>query len=271
MPSMQTSQKVIVAVLAIGSLASAITAWRQSRYAQSLELDLARQTEKARLTATQRESAMQAQIDALRQQLSDRGIEPVGSQNPAPRGGDDPKRLEAVRELAQTQARLSAATASITDLHNRVSDLESSVDRLTTDNKRLTASEAGAKEDLDSTRRVVQAMEAELKTKAERLTQLETAVRRAKEEQAALIQKSTQSTAWLGEFVDINRRRENALTSLQRRYRDLSDQLRALALRPEFPELSRLQSTVQSADDDLRQLNTLNTQAQRLTQKLGAK
>lgn len=271
MPSMQTSQKVIIAVLAVGSLASVITAWQQARRAQSLERSLTQQTEAARLTATEREANLQSQLEALRQQFAERGIEPAVSQQPATKGADDPKRLEAVRELAHTQARLAAATASITDLRNRVSELESSVERLNADNKRLTTSESSVKEDLDSTRRVVQAMEAEIKTKGERLTQMETALRKAKEEQAALAQKSTQSTAWLGEFVDLNRRRENTVTSLQRRYRDLSDQLRSLALRPDFPELSRVQSAVQSAEDELRQLSALNVQAQRVTQKLGVK
>jgi chromosome segregation ATPase len=268
---MQTSQKVILAVLTIGSMASVITAWQQARRAQALERSLTQQTEAARLTATEREASLQSQLEALHQQLAERGIEPAVNQQPHSNGADDPKRLEAIRELASTQARLSAATASVTDLRNRVSELESAVERLNSDNKRLTASESTVKEDLDSTRRVVQAMEAELKTKSERLTQLETALRKSKEEQTALAQRSTQATAWLGEFVDVNRRREIALTSLQRRYRDLSDQLRSLALRPDFPELSRVQSTVQSAEDDLRQLNAYNVQAQRLTQKLGAK
>ncbi|MGC4048579.1 MAG: hypothetical protein QM757_03495 [Paludibaculum sp.] len=71
------------------------------------------------------------------------------------------------------------------------------------------------------------------------------------------------------------------MNSLQRRYRELTDQLRALAVRLEHserdspvtaaPDISRIQTTVQSAEDDLRQLLSLNTQAQSLTQKLGQK
>lgn len=222
-------------------------------------------------------AALESDLTTLRSQLAEKGIEPAVAAR-APRSADsDAKRLETVRELSQAQTRLSAATASLTELQNRISELESSVDRLTADNKRLSASEGNLKEDLDNTQRLVQALEAEVKAKSERLTQMDTTLRKAREELAALGQKSSQYGTLFTEFSDLNRRRENTLTSIQRRYRDLTDQLRALAVRLDTQrdnpaaavgDISRIQTAVQSAEDDLRQLNSLNAQAQRLSQRL---
>jgi predicted nucleic acid-binding Zn-ribbon protein len=69
------------------------------------------------------------------------------------------------------------------------------------------------------------------------------------------------------------------LSNLQRKYRDVNDQLRSLSARldryrdtssaPNFStDLPRLQSLVQSAEEDLRQVQALNAQAQRLSKRL---
>lgn len=224
-----------------------------------------------------RNTVLEADLSTLRRQLADKGIEPAVAPRDPRSPVSEAQRLEAIRELSQTQSRLSAATASLSELQNRISELESSVDRLNADNKRLSASESNLKEDLDNTQRLVQALETEVKTKNERLAQLDTTLRKAREEMAALSQKSAQSTPLLAELADLNRRRENTLTSIQRRYREVTDQLRALAVRLDTQrdnpsaavgDISRIQTAVQSAEDDMRQLNTLNARAQRISQQL---
>jgi DNA repair exonuclease SbcCD ATPase subunit len=222
-------------------------------------------------------TVLQADLATLRRQLAEKGIEPAVAPRPSGAPVSEAQRLEAIRELSQTQSRLSAATASLSELQNRISELESSIDRLNADNKRLSASEANLKEDLDNTQRLVAALESEVKAKNERLSQLDSTLRKARDEMAALAQKSTQSTPLLTELADINRRRENTLTAIQRRYREVTDQLRALAVRldtqrdnpaPAVGDISRIQTAVQSAEDDMRQLNTLNARAQRISQQL---
>jgi hypothetical protein len=123
-------------------------------------------------------------------------------------------------------------------------------------------------------------MEAELKTKTDRVGSIESELRRARDANSAETRRNSQIAAILSSFDEINRRRENTLTSLQRRYRDLTDAYRALALRLDTQrdsqtpvqitsgEVSRMTTTVQSAEDELRQLNTLNAEAQRLTRRL---
>lgn len=260
--------------VALGAGAWLLHTRQQTRTAYETQIDAL----KEQLAEHDAQAAvLDSDVATLRRQLAEKGIEPAVAQRPARSPEADAKRLETVRELSQTQSRLSAATASLSELQNRISELESSVDRLTADNKRLSATEANLKEDLDNTQRLVQALEAEVKAKNDRLAQMDSTLRKAREELVALNQKSALSVPLAAEFADLNRRRENTVTALQRRYRDITDQLRALAVRLDTQrdnpvaavgDISRIQTAVQSAEDDLRQLNSLNSQAQRLSQKL---
>ncbi len=260
--------------VALGAGAWLLHTRQQTRTAYETQIDAL----KKQLAEHDAQAAvLDSDVATLRRQLAEKGIEPAVAQRPARSPEADAKRLETVRELSQTQSRLSAATASLSELQNRISELESSVDRLTADNKRLSATEANLKEDLDNTQRLVQALEAEVKAKNDRLAQMDSTLRKAREELVALNQKSALSVPLAAEFADLNRRRENTVTALQRRYRDITDQLRALAVRLDTQrdnpvaavgDISRIQTAVQSAEDDLRQLNSLNSQAQRLSQKL---
>ncbi len=268
---------LVLLALSLGAGAWLLNTRERTRAGFQARID---ELQKQSSTQSARAAAAESENQLLREQLSARGIEPaVAAQKPQSHEGDA-KRLETVRELSQTQTRLFAASSSITELQNKVRELEASLDRLSAENKRISTSESNLKEDVENANRVVQAMETEIRTKNERLAQLEPALRRAREDVTALNQKLAQSGAQPAELADINRRRENTLNSLQRRYRDLTDQLRALAVRLDterdnptaaVPDISRIQTAVQSAEDDLRQLISLNTQAQRLTQKFAQK
>ena len=225
-----------------------------------------------------RVAQLEAESAQLRDRLAAQGIEVAPARVAAPAKNEVPSSyLESVRMLAQVQAKLASANSAITDLQEKIHELEASVARFTDENRRLTSESADLKESLASTNRIVQAMEVELKTKSDRIVELEATARRARDDSSGNSQKLAQVGPILKEMEDLNRRRENTLTSLQRRYRDLTDQFRSLALRLDTQrdnpttmttDVSRIQSTVQSAEDELRQLIALNTQAQRIAQKL---
>jgi chromosome segregation ATPase len=227
--------------------------------------------------------ALQRETAALREQLLASGVEPVrtaGVPRASRPGDDSDQRLESVRLLAQVQAKLNAANDAIQQLQGRTQDLETNIEKLTAENRQLSAEESELRSSLASTRTLIQALESEMKSKTDRIAQLEAASRTLREDAQKAGQRATQLATAVRELEDINRRRENYLTSLQRRYRELTDQYRALAVRLETqrdnpvafaPDVSRIQSTVQLAEDDLRQLNSLNTQAQRLAQKLASR
>jgi len=227
----------------------------------------------ARLEQLEQENA------SLRAQLAERGAAPAPTAS-TPAGEGEARRLEVTRELTKVEARLSAANAALSEMKARAQELQASLDQAAGENKRLAAANAELNNDLESTRNLLHATEIELKGKAERLPELEAAAKRARDDRDASAQKLAQVNAALAEMADVNRRREAAVTALQRRFRDLTDQLRAASVRLEqqrdnpaaaMPDLSRIQTVVPSAEDDLRQLNSLNAQAQRVAQKLGVK
>lgn len=280
MPPMKSALTVLLAVLLAAAASVSLWLWTGQRQVTADAASRVEVAAKLQAAATERAGVLERENAVLRQQLADRGIEPAAAHNAPSRPIDEAKRLEAVRELAQTQAKFAAALASINEWQSRARELEASLEKATSDGKRNSAETASVREDLDAARRLVAATEGELKTKSERLAQLESDNRKAHENVTSAAQKSAQAAALANELVDINRRRETVITSLQRRYRDMTDVLRALAVRLDTqrdgvataaPDISRMQSTVQSAEDDLRQLASLNTQAQRIAQKLGQK
>lgn len=229
-----------------------------------------------------RAAAAEADNIALRQKLATEGIEapaPPGASRSSQRASET-ARTETVRALADLQKRYDALQSQFQGLQTAKAELDASMESMRTERRRLSVSEAELKDALASSRRVVEAMEGELKTRSDRVSSLESDLRRLRDSNAADSRRSSQVGAILGAFDDLNRRRENTLTGLQRRFRDLTDAYRALALRLDTQrdsqtplqitssEVSRITSAVQSAEDELRQLSTLNAEAQRLTQRL---
>lgn len=224
----------------------------------------------------ERAAALLLENEELHRQLAEKGI--TAKLPPSiEKSAEEARRLAAVRELANAQTRLAETQAALIEMKNRIAELEASLERASAENRRLAAAEAALNEDLENTRRVVQAMEAEIRAKNDRLAQLEAALRRTREELASLSQRTAASSQIVTELAEINRRRENTVTSLQRRYRDITDQLRALAVRLDTQrdnpaaaagDLSRIQTAVLAAEEDLKQLNVLNSQSQQLMLKL---
>ena len=246
------------------------------RTAEVAEIQKVNTELRGRISQLEQESAQ------LRQKLAEQGIvvAPATAAAAHPRSEVGPSQLEAVRTLTQVQAKLVAANSAIAELQNRTHELEATITKVTEENKRLNSETHEFKENLASTNRIVSVMETEIKSKTERISQLENAARKAREDNTGTAQKLAQVAGTTKELEEINRRREDTLTSLQRRYRELTDQFRAFALRldsnrdnpaPLTPDLSRIQSNVQSAEEELRILIGLNTQAQRAAQKLAIK
>ncbi len=190
---------------------------------------------------------------------------------------DTAKRLVEVRLLAETQDRLAQATATVEDLELRVGALEASVASLTQQNRGLTESEAELQDRLTSSNHIVEAMREELQGNAERLMKLETRNRTLRKQNREAMDKITPQAKLFGDLENVHRRRERLLTGIVRRYHDVNDQYRSAALRLNNPEpdtastgvdLSRIQNSLTLAEEDLKQLRTLSSQAARIQRQM---
>ncbi|HEU0120965.1 MAG TPA: hypothetical protein VFQ91_10615 [Bryobacteraceae bacterium] len=163
-------------------------------------------------------------------------------------------------------------------------DLSAAKDELARAEARITAEVAEQKkgkaeaddlrEDALAARRVSDALQAELKAKSERLVKAEASENLMKERLRTAEESSTKVSASAKELEDLNRRREAYLTTLLRRYREVSDLYRNFALNAQTREspaaglqagdLSRIQSAMQQAEDDLRQMQALSARMAQL-------
>ncbi|MEK7404536.1 MAG: hypothetical protein AAB225_05465 [Acidobacteriota bacterium] len=276
---MGKSSRILLATVAVIAAAVALGIVGHLRR-QAQEADALAKIEAERDQLRSRAGQLARENEALRRDL---GMPPPVEPAPAvgrPRKAEVPSPLEHVRMLAKVQAELAAANNSIAELQARINELEASLARTNDENKRLAAAAAELQEKLAGHTRVVEALQAELKTRSERLVQLETTNTVLHREHREQAQKGAQVAGLLRELEEMNRRREQYLASILRRYREVTDRFRTLAVRADSPpesrvvdpsEFSRLQSAVASAEEDLRQIGSLNAQAARLQQKLAGK
>lgn len=187
----------------------------------------------------------------------------------------------AAQTIQGLQDNLTQANASITALQSQIQDLQAQIEKVTAENKRLTASADELNDKLAGAGREAGALEQQLKTKSDRVTQLELANQKLHNQNDADAARAAQLAQLAAELQEINRRRENYLSAILRRYKDVTEQYRSLYgvlenRRPESPavtgaDLSRIQNSVAMAEEDLRQLSGLDAQAARIQKKLSGK
>jgi uncharacterized protein YoxC len=188
-----------------------------------------------------------------------------------------PADLEPARLAIQLRDNLREANSTIAELEMRIGTLEEKLRTTATENQRLSAEEQELRERVDSTVRLVGAVQTELKSRDQRLLQLELANRNLRESSASASERAARAAQAVGEVEEIGRRRETYLANILRRFRELTDQYRAVASRLDNPrensapapgELSRIQTAVSMAEEDLKQITSLNAQAARAQAKL---
>lgn len=194
---------------------------------------------------------------------------------------DDSEALRGLRES------LAATHRTIEELQSRTTELNTQLDESRQEQKRLAAIESDLTEQLAAAKRLAETKDTELDRKNNQLTQTEAANKKLRDDAAASSSKSTQVLQASNELQELYRRRESYLNTLISRYRDITEQYRAFTSvlenrrGPEGtpggsvsiagPELARIQTTITMAEEDLRQLTTLNAQAQQIQKKLTTK
>jgi septation ring formation regulator EzrA len=218
------------------------------------------------------------ELEALRGALgAEAPDEPKGPAGKTAGGDDAGVRRELLKMLTEKEEKLAAAAKEMDSLRLRVDQLEQQLRVAAEEAEKLTAAEREWREQADASRRLAEVLQAELKGKSALAAQMETqnAQLRKREEEAR------ERAARLGRLVeqaeDLQRRREMYLTNILRRYREVTDLYRTLnqqfsnprdGASPANNDLSRVQNAIYQAEDDMRQLQGLNTQSARLQKEM---
>lgn len=225
-----------------------------------------------------------ARVEVLTEQLNQMLAEASVPSEPAPAPApasvsteEAAKRLAQVRMLAETQDRLAAATSTVEDLELRVGELEAAVASLTQQNEALKQSEAELQDRLHGSTQIVEAMQEELKGNSERLMKLEARNRALRNENREVTDRITRLVRSAHDLESVRRRQAELLDGIVSRYRQVNDQYRTVALRFNNPEqrtptagvdLSRIENSLTLAEDDLKELQTLNSRAARIQRRM---
>jgi len=225
----------------------------------------------ARVTDLERAAAARA---AAHPEVIEESKRPARAVTPA----HDP---EDIIEIQQLKLSLENAKAAAARLETRAEQAEAQAQNLQTDNQRLTGSEGNLKDSLAAANQAVDALQKELKSNHDRVTQVELAYQRLRDQSSGDSNKLAQLQQYAAQLQDLQQRRDIYLSSILRRYRQITDQYRSLAgvmqaQRTDaqgsgVADLARIQDSIAMAEDDLRQLNSLNAQAARIQKKMAGK
>ena len=182
--------------------------------------------------------------------------------------GTDPvpyiKTIDELRELLREQAKtLSAA-------RDAAARAEATLVSQEAEGKNWKAQMDELRELAQGARRWGDALQIELRAKSERLLKVETSEKLLRDRLARAESAPAKVADVSREVEDLNRRREALLMALLRGYREVGDLYRNVALNAQTRdgmqagELSRIQTAIQQAEDDLRQLQALNARMARL-------
>jgi chromosome segregation ATPase len=203
----------------------------------------------------------------------------------APRPVTDAATVEALSAAEQQVRRLhdslAQSSAEAAHLQGKVTELESRVESAAEENRRLSAAVEEERKNLADASQALDGLRAQWKAGGARLADLESLNAKLKEEAAAGRQSSAQTQQTLSDLESILHRREMYLSNILRRYKEITEQYRAMsgvrdgrdrAATPlSSAEVSRIQNSIALAEEDLKQISALNVQAERLEKKLPAK
>jgi len=185
--------------------------------------------------------------------------------------------------IEQLNRELREAQASITQLQEQLSASRDEHEKAL-----ASASESRRKDQeswqgqIDALKQQLDSAEAESQASRQRITALEAENAKLKSATGEGSARAAEVARTITDLQDLGRRRDLSLTSLMRRYRDITSQFRAMSgmldssRDPNSSSFSgaallRIQNEISLADDDLRQLNDLNAQARQLEKKLTKK
>lgn len=177
----------------------------------------------------------------------------------------------------QYQQALGEARAYSEELSKKVVSLEQAVATLQQENEQIRKSGSDFESQRESSRRLIAALQEQVKSKEKTLASLEAAYQRYKDSNQESSRQLDVISKTIADLEDVNRRRLRVVEQASRRMRELSDNLRTMAVRIDTDsrgqsgmgaEITRIQSAATNLDDQIAQINNLNAQAAGLERRL---
>ncbi len=213
MPRLKTA---LCIVLALAAAISASVAIRQRRAAREEAETAARLGKDMQSLKTQFDEVTRQRDALLQAHIAQ--VPPAPDQQPAlPDKQLQARAIADALAIKQLQENLDAARAAGSKLEERVSELEGELQNITEENKRRSASQIELGEKIAGLNRVIDAMEAETKSRNDRLVQLELVNKQLRDESTASSQRTTDAARAASELQELYRRREVHMTSILNR------------------------------------------------------
>jgi len=216
--------------------------------------------------------------EALRQKDLQKGrmVEP----EEVPAGGDHAAIAKREATIERLDRELAETHATIADLQAQLAAAtDQSAKAAATVEDRLQKQQADAQAQLQDLQKKLDAVSTESDTARQRIAALEADNTRLKSDSAGAESRAADVARTIASLQDLERRREVYLTSILRRYRDITGEFRGMSSLLDTSHdsgssacngaaLSRIQSAVNSAEDDLRQVSELNARTDKLEKQL---
>jgi len=243
-----------------------------------------------RLAEYQRRQEADAQsLRLLREALRQTGLHNVTPEviEPAPTGNDQAGIARREATIERLDHDLAEANATIANLQSQLSAAnEQSAQAQASAQEALQKQRADLQAQLDDLQKKLDAALAQSEIARNRVAALEADNAKLTVENASAGTQAADVSRILSNLQDLDRRRDAYLTSILRRYRDITSDFRAMGSMLDTTHdgnrdasagacggaaLSRIQTAVSSAEDDLRQINELNDRTRKLAKQLPKK
>lgn len=187
-------------------------------------------------------------------------------------------------DLERMQRDLAAAHSTIDQLNVQIQSMKAEQEKaLRAAELQAGAMDARWKESFDSANLTLEGVRTDLRAAKQQVTQLQAENDALREANASASSASGDTLRLMAQYQDLARRRETYLNTILQRFRDITRQYRAFAAvvsahrndQPgpvlDDPDFSRISGVLTSTQDDLRQVETLNGQAQQIEHRLAKK
>jgi chromosome segregation ATPase len=236
-----------------------------------------------RIAALQRQRAADLQsLRELQEAFRQRELPktPAEAERPTPPGNYQAALAQRNATIERLNRELSEAQANIKALQAQLSNSSDEREKaFASANERHQKEQEDWQSQLEALKQELDSAQAESQASRQRLATLEADNAKLRSDNNAASSRTAEFARGVAQLQDLDSRRDAHLTSIMRRYRDITSQFRAMSGMLDSSHepnssafsdaaLTRIQNAVSLADDDLRQLTELNAQARQLEKKL---